>query len=97
MVKDIHNSSIAQLIHKQKPNLLPPVFHNYFRINTDVHKHNTRNSNKLFIERKRSEQGKLLLNHMGSTIWNHLPDSIVTLNKLSIFKSKLIYFYKNKM
>ncbi len=39
--------------------LLPLVFQNHFRINPDVHQHNnTRNSNKLFIEYKRTEQGK---------------------------------------
>ncbi len=67
---------------KTKPTI---IFQNYFRINTDVHQHNTRNSNKLFIERNRSEQGKLMLIHMGSTTWNHLPDS------------RLKSVYKNKM
>jgi hypothetical protein len=97
LVKDIYNSSIAQFIQKQKLNLLPSIFNNYFRNNNEIHNHNTRNNNKLFIERKRTEQGKLMLNHRGSTIWNQLPDSITSLDKIGTFKLKVNKFYKENI
>ncbi len=59
LVQDIYNTSIAQFIQNQKNNLLPDIFKNYFRPIPEIHCHNTRHSNKLFLDRKRTEQGKL--------------------------------------
>ncbi len=90
--------NIASFIYKQQQNLLPPVFNNYWRLTSNVHFHNIRQTNsKLFLEWKRTEQGKHMINYRGPTIWNHLPDSIINTDKLTTFKFKTKTFYLTQM
>ncbi len=86
LIQDIYNTSIAQFIHNQKNNLLPDIFKNYFKPIPEIHCHNTRHSNKLFLECKRTEQGKLMTNYRGTLIWNNLPNTITAIEKTALFK-----------
>ncbi len=93
LVQDIYNTSFVQFIHNQKNNLLPDIFKNYFKPIPEIHYHNTRHSNKLFLDHKRTEQGKLMTNYRGTLIWNNLPNTIIAIEKTASFKR----FYINKL
>ncbi len=70
ILQDIYNTSIAQFIHKLINNLLPDIFHNYFKSSSEIHYHNTRHSNTLFLERKRTEQGKCMITNQSPVTKN---------------------------
>ena len=86
LVQDIHNISIAHFIHKQRNNLLPEVFHNYFKPISVVHHHNTKHSNKLFLESKRIQQGKIMTHYRGTLIWNSLPNIVTAIQMTASLK-----------
>ncbi len=97
LVQDIYNTSIAQFTHYQKNNLLPDIFKNYFKHISEIHCHTTIHSNKLFLDRKRTEQGKLMTNYRGTLIWNNLPNTITAIEKTALFKRQTKIFYINKL
>ncbi len=97
LVQAIYNTSIAQFIHNQKKKLLPDIFKNYFKPIPEIHCHNTRHSNNLFLDRKRTEQGKLMTNYRGTLIWNNLPNTITDIEKTASFKRQTKIFYINKL
>ena len=91
LIKDIYKHSIAQFVFRQKNNKLPEIFDNYFQSAT--HQHNTRQIEKMPTLRKRTEQGKNMLNYSGAKIWNSLPPKIRSVTSLYKLKrdSKLYY------
>ncbi len=97
LVQDIYNTSIAQFTHNQKNYLLLDIFKNYFKPIPEIHCHNTRHSNKLLLDRQRTEQGKLMTNYRGTLIWNNLPNTITAMEKTASFKRQTKIFYINRL
>ncbi len=97
LVQDIYNTSIEQFINKQQNNLLPDIFQHYIKPISEIHCHHTRHGNKLFLDCKRSEQGKLMTNYRGTLIWNNLPNTIIAIEKTASFKRQTKIFYINTL
>ena len=56
----------------------------------------TRQNNKLFIPRNRTNNGARNLYIEGPRLWNSLPDNVVNCQNLSSFKSELFnYLFHN--
>jgi hypothetical protein len=65
-------------------------FYNVFTPVSDIHTHDTRNSNRLFVPNyKINEYAKRCISYSASLKWNELPDELRTAPSLNIFKRKL--------
>ncbi len=54
----ITNLSILKLMYKQQNYLPPEIFNDYFTQNDKIHKHNTRQSDVLYIKQTSNQKGK---------------------------------------
>ena len=63
-----------KLVHGLSPNYIIDVFTNVDRIG--LHQHNTRHSQKLFIEAGRTTLQLKSFEHRGAILWNALPDRV---------------------
>ena len=70
---DLHTvTMVYKSLHNRTPTYITDLF-----INVDqVHQHNTRQSNKLFIVGGRTSHKLNSFKHRGSTLWNSLPETI---------------------
>ena len=64
------------LVHKfmYHRHRLPSVFSNYFELNIDVHKYDTRGSNDLHVTAINKNYGKRSIKRKSSILWNKLPN-----------------------
>ena len=80
---------VALFVFKQQNSMLPEVFSNYFRKNSDVHTAGTRQSNNLYIINPRTSSGQRNLKYLGAKIWNNLPQNCRNATRISEFKRNL--------
>ena len=73
-IPDMHVLQILLLAHKlmYHKHRLPCIFRNYFKLNMNVDKHNTRGSNDLHVTAVNKNYGKRSIKHKCSIIWNKL-------------------------
>ena len=72
---------VFQCVH----NLVPDVFRDNYRANSDIHGYDTRNSDKLVIKLKSSTRLGFRLKFLGTAVWNSLPVNSTASGRLSIF------------
>ena len=87
-IEDIFKLSLLQFVYKQRNNLLPNVFDNYFKSRQEIHSVNTRYSYKLEEVRARNKHGQSTVKYKGAKWFNQLPESICQCNTLSSFKKR---------
>ena len=99
-VQDIFKMRIAQFIYNCLNKTCPVNFHLWFKLTTQIHRHNTRSqyididklitSNNLFIPTARtSHYGLKLIKVQGPKIWNEIPPLIRNINSSKIFIKNL--------
>lgn len=88
-VKNIHYLQTNVFVYKQRNGLLPQIFNNYYRLNKDINKRNTRQDNNLYIQRARSCVGEVKVSILGARYWNSLPNGMKVSNSLPCFKKEL--------
>ena len=76
------------LIYKCVNNLVPNYLDNIFKINSEVHSHNTRNCKNLHINKTGNDSGMRKFGYRGSVIWNRIPTEIKDSNSLGTFKTQ---------
>ena len=72
---------IFNLIYIQNYFTLP-----YFRLNENIHSHDTRSESNIFIEYRRTNYGKYSLKYRGAQIWYNLPNTLKTSKTYCSFK-----------
>ena len=74
-VKHVSNVTFHHLSNRYLSDVttLPDVYHNYFVINRDVHSHDTRQRNDLFIRYVKKYFNMKSVQYSGSALWNCLP------------------------
>jgi len=98
-LQDINKLCTATFMYRFHNNQLPKTFSLFYVLNSDVHEHFTRQSNKLHINYARTDILKHHLRIYGAKIWNAIePDIISSAHHLYSFKKKfkahLLSFYK---
>jgi len=90
-VKELHEYQILQFVQKavHHPNLLPPIFTNYFQANESIHDHNTRTKSDIHIKITNNSYGSRSLKIRGSTMWNNLPIDLKCQMSTGNFKEDL--------
>ena len=98
-VKDLYKITIAQFVHKQRNQMLPKPFINYFRPVSDITERSTRQSNLLNTNRVNTEQAKKMIQHAGAIIWNEISSNIeqnIQIFSTNIFKNTIKSYYTCK-
>ena len=73
---DIYKLQIAVFVFKSQINLLPSVFFDYFKCNSELHRHFTRSANNLHTIRHHINTRYFSTKVQGSIIWNGLDSNL---------------------
>lgn len=84
-----HQTGTFMFKYFNRRNLLPPYFKDYFILNKEVHGYNTRNANKIHLEKARTTARQFSLKYYGPVYWNSLNPSLIETSSISIFKHNL--------
>ena len=81
---------VINLVHKMvySPDILPPIFHQYFILNRSIHQHSTR-YNKLYMSQSLSHFERRSLKYKGPQLWNRLPNDITDITSPKSFSNSL--------
>ena len=72
-IKDIGKLKVLNFVYNQRNNKTVNMFQNYFIDNKEVHKHNTRQSHNLHLNRPINNMGKKQIKYKGAHLWNGTP------------------------
>jgi hypothetical protein len=86
LVKDIYNLSVLQFVYKQRCDLLPSIFNNFFTQNTSIHSHNTRQSKGLYANHPKNKYGLNRIKYQGPILWNSIPEKTRNLSLTTFVK-----------
>ena len=86
-------------MYKYCTGLLPPVFDEMFKTNSDNHEYNTRHASDLQYPKNQLAFGNKSICYQGVEIWNNIPNHIRNSQNLNCFKNAykdcLISHYNN--
>ena len=86
---NIHNLFVLIFVHKQRYNLLPDIFQQYYKLNRDTRNINTRQINDLYVPKMRTNTGVLALKCHGAKLWNNLDEEVKNVPSKFKFKRKV--------
>ena len=85
---DINKLELATFMFKFINNVLPESLCDLFKLNSEVHKYNTRSTNKFHLWSVRSKSEAQSITHTGPHTWNAIPENITQTNFQTVFKRK---------
>ena len=88
-VKSLYVMQLAQFMYQFKKEQLPCIFHEMFKVNAQVHTHNTRGSQNFHLPSFKTTMSQKSISYSGPMLWNQLPKDIGKCSSLHSFKSKL--------
>ena len=71
-LKDVNKFVIGKFMFRWYHDEVPSIFHDYFDYVKNVHNHDTRQKDHLYIPIVRSERGKTKITYRGPEIWNQI-------------------------
>ena len=102
-VEDIYKYQVAKFVFKCIHTITPVQFHNWYKLNNQIHEHYTRSNynvndgiiiNNLFVPTARTTNyGLKQLKVSGTRIWNELPSYLKNAPSLYIFLKNLKVYY----
>ena len=94
---DIYNSACLNICYLIQHKLTPPYITKQLIKNSDIHEHNTRQSDQFHSHTTKTFLGEQSINHKISTVWNNLQDHLpsIHINK-SNFNKKIKHFLLSK-
>ena len=91
-VSDINDYIIGIFMYECLYGNIPDIFRNYFQRNADVHDHNLRNANDLYVPYGRLDIRKFSIKIAGANLWNSLPPLIKNSQSIHIFKKNMRHY-----
>ena len=79
-------------MYKHKMDKLPITVSNLFSTNSTVHTHNTRQMHKYHVIAAKTNKTKFGIKYRGPSIWNKLPDELLCIHNIKLFKRKCKQF-----
>ena len=73
--------------------ICPEYFHDYFSMNQEYHNYDTRNSQLLSHEQRKTVRSSYVVRNQGPSVWNSVPAGIRESVTLYGFKNELKTFY----
>ena len=86
---DISNEAIALFMFRYFNNMLPSSLNDFFCLNKDVHRYNTRSSANIQKTQARTNYQKHSIKHKGISVWNNLTKSIKEVKSFNLFSKKI--------
>ena len=99
-IVDIFKLRLLSFVYESINKVAPDCFNNLFSLNSSVHCHNTRQSNRgdLFLANiNTSQYGLKSIRYLGAKLWNELPTAIRTSSSKFSFKKSLKHHFLNVM
>jgi hypothetical protein len=90
-LSSINKLQIYCFMFKMMHNLLPHFFQNMFKLNSEIHEHNTRQASKLHISSHHTNLRAFSIHIYGVKLWNTLSDDITNCYSLNVFKKKCLH------
>ena len=90
----INTFQIAKFMYCYLNSLLPLLFFNLIRTNSQIHSYSTRTANNYRVHHCRTNLKKLTTLYQGPKIWNSLPTTMTTLSSVPNFKKNARIFNK---
>ena len=91
-IYDINDYIIGTFMYECLHGNIPDIFRNYFQRNADVHDHNLRNVNDLYVPYGRLDIRKFSVKIAGPNLWNSLPSSVKNSETVHIFKKNMRHY-----
>ena len=95
-VYDINDYIIGSFMYECLYGTIPEIFRNYFQRNADVHDHNLRNANDLYVPYGRLDIRKFSIKIAGANLWNSLPSFVKNSQSIHIFKKNMRHYLVEK-
>ena len=76
-------------------NLIPPLSHQHFIVNSTLHSYNTRNKDNLHINYCRTKLRQSTVNWQGPRLWNLLPTEVRSVPSINVFKKRVKCFIRS--
>lgn len=95
-VKIILEIKVLVFIHKIVHLNTPKYFENCTILSSNIHSHNTRNKDNIYIEHKNTKQGQNTIFFKAMIVYNKLPRNIKNINSTKTFKQLLVQSYYNR-
>ena len=102
-IEDVYKYQISKFIFKSLNHLAPSNFHQWFKLNSEIHEHRTRtdfnisnntSSHNLFIPSARTiNYGLKRIKVNGPKIWNALPNDIKSKSLNVFLKANFVSMY----
>ena len=89
---DINKLQTACFVYKAGKYLLPTQFRDFLLANSSIHKHDTRQSNKLHCLSHRLKICTYSIRVHGTKLWNTLNPELTSLPTVDIFKKHYKYY-----
>ena len=91
-VSDINDYTNGIFMYECLYGNIPDIFRNYFQRNADVHDHNLRNANDLYVPYGRLDIRKFSIKIAGASLWNSLPSLVKNSQSIHIFKKNMRHY-----
>ena len=91
-VSDINVYIIGIFMYECLYGHIPDIFRNYFQRNVDVHGHNLRNANDLYVPYGRLDIRKFSIKIAGANLCNSLPSLVKNSQSIHIFKKNMRHY-----
>ena len=75
---------------------IPVIFSDYFKINSDVHNYNTRQSSNLHLDCVHSNSGQRQTSFYASKLWNSLPQPLKNYTSKKTFRKNIKQYLFNR-
>jgi len=94
----LHEFQVLIFVHRclYLTKLVPIIYHNYFIVNSYVHKHDTRRKTDLHLSAVNLNFGQRSMVFRGSNLWNNLPNHLKLVSSASVFKKNLKIYLLNR-
>ena len=91
-VSDINNYIIGIFMYECLYGNIHDIFRNCFQRNADVHDHNLRNANDLYVPYGRLDIRKFSIKIAGANLWNSLPSLVKNSQSIHTFKKNMRHY-----
>ncbi len=93
-IVNIYETAVLIFVHKQRNNLLPEVFKEYYHNVRGRSMRSSRQNNNLYVEFARTSFGTKSLKIIGAKLWNIIPTEIKEVQGIHKFKHLLKKYMK---
>ena len=95
-LQDLNKLQIGSLMQRYHTKTLSPYLMNMFTVNSNIHSHNTRSSNRFHRWNYSNDKSKYSIRHTGPALWNNLDLRNFNTQFNNTFKRKYKNFMINK-